>query len=83
MITRKTPNGRAMGGVSRELLGENRPRYIGNALYNPFAQTSCGICSIRPRPSNGEDYNNTDDGGAGLELTILDRLAPDGPRVHA
>ena len=32
MILRKTPNGQAMG-VSHELLGDNRPRNIGIALY--------------------------------------------------
>ena len=35
------PNERAMG-VSRELLGENRPRYIRSALYTPGTVTLRG-----------------------------------------
>ena len=50
MISRKTPiprpNGRAMG-VSRELLQENRPRYIGSARYYIWSYYTLHTCRIQ------------------------------------
>ena len=53
MISQKTPipgpNGWAMG-ISRVLLGENRPQYIESALYNLWAM----LDAVQPMQSTFE-----------------------------